>query len=57
MVQAPQSFVEQLLWPQFEELERELRSHVFAMTERVIHAAIYAGANEPAEANGSGGDD
>jgi hypothetical protein len=52
MVQAPRSFVEQVLWPEFEALQDELRRYVYAATQRVIHAAIWADSSEPMETDG-----
>jgi hypothetical protein len=57
MVQAPASFIRQILWPEFEALQHELRSFVRAATSRVICEAIHADGGEPPErdeAEGSG---
>lgn len=52
MVEAPQSFVEQCLFPVFAAQQEELRRYVYATSQRVIHAAICADASEPTETDG-----
>ena len=41
MVKAPRSFMDQTLWPEFEELSRELQGFLSDVTERVIREAIH----------------
>lgn len=41
MVRSPQSFVDGVLWPEFQQLEPILRSYLAEVTERVIREAIH----------------
>jgi hypothetical protein len=41
MVKAPRSFMDQTLWPEFEELSRELQTYLSDITDRVIREAIH----------------
>jgi len=49
MVRVPHGFVDQVLWPEFEELNRALTSYLNEVTLRVIHEDVYADASEAAE--------
>lgn len=49
MVRAPRWFVDRTLWPAFSALERELRSYVSEVTERVIRTVVHADASDAAE--------
>lgn len=42
MVRAPKSFMDETLWPEFEEVSRELRTYLDEVTARVIREAIHA---------------
>jgi hypothetical protein len=53
MVEAPPSFVEATLAPLAEALEREVRGHVFAVTDRVIREALHESGGMPVEASGA----
>jgi hypothetical protein len=44
MVRAPKGFVDQTLWPHFQRANEELRRHLDDVAERVIAAAMQAGA-------------
>jgi len=46
MVRVPKSFVEETLWPEFEELNRTLHAHLDEVTERVIREEIYRDSSE-----------
>ncbi len=46
LARMPASFLNQILWPEFVELERVLRAHLEMITERVIHEAIHANSSE-----------
>ena len=41
MVKAPRSFMDQTLWPEYEELSRELQTYLSDVTDRVIGEAIH----------------
>jgi hypothetical protein len=41
MVRSPQSFVDGVLWPEFQQLEPILQSYLAEVTERVIREAIH----------------
>jgi hypothetical protein len=43
MVKVAASFVDDVLWPQFQELNRTLYSHLESVTTRIIHEAIHGG--------------
>lgn len=49
MLRAPRGFVEATLWPEFEELSRELRAHVDEVTDRLISTAIHDDVSDAAE--------
>jgi hypothetical protein len=42
-VKAPASFVDDVLWPEFQQLNATLRSHLDAVTNRIIQQAIHGG--------------
>jgi hypothetical protein len=60
MLRAPRGFVEGTLWPEFDELSRELRAHLEEVTDRLISSAIHADVSdvtevpEPARLGGRG---
>lgn len=41
LVRAPKSFVEQVLWPEFQELSMALRTYLSEITERVIREEVH----------------
>jgi hypothetical protein len=49
-VRAPKTFHDRTLWPEFLALSKELRTHLDALTERVIREAIDEDVSEAAEA-------
>ena len=49
IVRVPRRFVEQVLWPEFQELNRALTSFLNEVTLRVIHEEVYSDASEAAE--------
>ena len=48
-VLAPASFQNGILWPEFVALSKELRKHLFEITERVVREAIHADVSEAVE--------
>ena len=49
MVRAPRGFVDQVLWPEFGELDRALRAYLHEVTLRVIRDEVFADASEAQE--------
>ena len=49
MVRAPRGFFDQILWPEFQELNTELRRYLHAVTLRVIRDEIHADTAEAPE--------
>ena len=47
------SFVEDMLWPEFVELDKALHAHLDEITNRVIRESIFAGDAEPEIRQGS----
>lgn len=43
----PRRFVDEVLWPQFREFERELRDYFDRCTDRIIEQALAAGSASP----------
>jgi hypothetical protein len=41
VVKAPRSFVDQILWPEFEELSKALTTYLAEVTERVIREEVH----------------
>jgi hypothetical protein len=50
-VRAPKTFHDRTLWPEFQALSQELRTHLDELTERVIREAIDEDVSEAAEAS------
>jgi hypothetical protein len=46
MAQVPKSFVNQTLWPEFEQLSEVLRNYLDEVTERLISQSIHSDASE-----------
>ena len=42
IIRAPNSFVEQVLWPEFEELNAALTAYLSEITERVIREEVHS---------------
>lgn len=49
VLRAPRGFIDQILWPEFTELNRALRVFLDEVTERVVREEIFADASEAAE--------
>ena len=49
MIRVPQSFVDQVLWPEFVELNEALVAYLHEVTLRVIHDEVFADASEAPE--------
>ena len=49
MAKVPKSFVNEVLWPEFEGLSRELHLYLDQVTERVIAAGVFADQSEAEE--------
>ena len=49
MVKAPKPFVQETLWPQYEQLSAALRAYLNEETDRVIAATIHRDSSEAAE--------
>ena len=52
MVKVTESFLREVLWPEFEELNRILREHLDSVTRRIIRQAIHDGAADVEERAG-----
>lgn len=49
MVRAPSTFQQETLWPEFQALSEELRTHLEELTDRVIREAIHEDTTEAPE--------
>ena len=49
MLRAPMAFVEQVLWPEFEQLNAALTQYLSEVTERVIREEVHRDTSEAAE--------
>ena len=49
MLRAPKGFIDQVLWPEFGELDRDLRAYLQDVTLRVIRDEVFADASEAQE--------
>jgi hypothetical protein len=49
MIRAPRGFIDQALWPEFNELDRALRAYLHEVTLRIIREEVYADASEAPE--------
>jgi hypothetical protein len=49
MVRAPRGFIEQVLWPEFRDLNGDLQDYLHEMTLKVIREEIYADTSDAAE--------
>lgn len=52
MVRVPKSFVDQTLWPEYQELRDALNEYLSSATERIIREEVYGDAGEAAERAG-----
>ena len=51
MLKVPKSFVDETLWPEFQELSRTLRAYLDEITEKVIRESIHGDSSEAEERN------
>jgi len=49
MVKAPKSFMEQVLWPEFQELNAALIAYLSQITEKVIREEVHKETSEAEE--------
>jgi hypothetical protein len=49
LIKAPQSFMEQVLWPEFQELNAALIAYLSEITERVIREEVHKETGEAEE--------
>ena len=49
MIRAPKRFLDQVLWPEFSELDQALQAYLHQVTMRVIREEIFADASEAQE--------
>jgi hypothetical protein len=49
MVRAPKRFLDQVLWPEFSELDQALRAYLHQVTLRVIREEVYSDVSEAQE--------
>ena len=49
LVRAPRRFIDEVLWPEFKELDEELRKYLREVTLRVIREEVHADASEAPE--------
>ena len=49
MIRVPQGFVDQVLWPEFVELNEALSAYLHQVTLRVIRDEVFADASEAPE--------
>jgi hypothetical protein len=49
LVRAPRSFIDQVLWPEFGELNQALRVYLNEVTERIIRDEVFADTSEAPE--------
>ena len=52
MARVTKTFAEQVLWPEFQQLNDTLREHLESVTRRVVSEAIHASADEAVERKG-----
>jgi hypothetical protein len=55
MVRVPKSFVDETLWPEFNQFSDVLRQHLEEITERVISSALQGDTSEAPVVNGNPG--
>jgi hypothetical protein len=54
MAKVPKRFVNETLWPEFQELSNVLRKHLDEVTERIIAAAVHEDVSDAAETASAG---
>jgi hypothetical protein len=53
MVRAPKGFIDEVLWPEFNELDDTLRTYLRKVTLRIIREEVHADASEAPEVAGA----
>jgi hypothetical protein len=53
MLRAPRGFLETVLWPQFQDLNRALRRHLHDATARILRDVVHADTSEASEIAGA----
>ena len=53
MLKAPKSFIEQVLWPEFQQLDQALRRYLGEVTTRIIREEVHKDVSEATEVNPS----
>ena len=53
MLKAPKSFIEQVLWPEFQQLDEALRRYLSEVTTRIIREEVHKDVSEATEVNPS----
>jgi len=53
MLRVPKGFVDQVLWPEFQELDAALGQYLLAVTLRVIREEVHGDASEATEISGA----
>jgi hypothetical protein len=51
MIKGPKSFIEQTLWPEFQELNAALEAYLAEITEKVIREEVHGETGEAEEVN------
>ena len=51
MIKGPKSFIEQTLWPEFQELNAALEAYLSEITEKVIREEVHGETGEAEEVN------
>lgn len=41
MIKAPKDFIDQVLWAEFEELDKILRAHLCKITDKIVSETIF----------------
>lgn len=54
VIRAPQSFIETVLWPEFQELNEALTQYLNDVTDRLIREEVHADTAEAVESQGGG---
>jgi hypothetical protein len=49
MLKAPKTFIDQVLWPEFQELDKALRRYLSEVTTRIIRDEVHKDTSEAAE--------
>jgi hypothetical protein len=53
MLKAPKTFIEQVLWPEFQQLDEALRRYLNEVTTRIIREEVHKDVSEAAEVQAS----